>query len=103
MRESSCLKMIPFFSKKGAFISYFDPTGEKNEFKKFKNVKFSNSIKHACYKSDLIVIHTDWNEFKSLNFKKLVNKKNFSIYDLRNIYSPEIMKKLNIKYFGIGK
>ena len=103
MRESSCLKMIPFFSKKGAFISYFDPTGEKNEFKKFKNVKFSNSIKHACYKSDLIVIHTDWNEFKSLNFKKLVNKKNFSIYDLRNVYSPEKMKKLNIKYFGIGR
>ena len=66
MRESSCLKMIPFFSKKGAFISYYDPTGEKNEFKKFKNVKFTNSIKHACYKSDLIVIHTDWNEFKSL-------------------------------------
>ena len=103
MRESSCLKMIPFFSKKGAFISYFDPTGEKNEFKKFKNVKFSNSIKHACYKSDLIVIHTDWNEFKSLNFKKLVNKKNFFIYDLRNVYSPEKMKKLNIKYFGIGR
>ena len=103
MRGSSCLKMIPFFSKKGAFISYFDPTGEKNEFKKFKNVKFSNSIKHACYKSDLIVIHTDWNEFKFLNFKKLVNKKNFSIYDLRNVYSPEKMKKLNIKYFGIGR
>ena len=103
MRGSSCLKMIPFFSKKGAFISYFDPTGEKNEFKKIKNVKFSNSIKHACYKSDLIVIHTDWNEFKSLNFKKLVNKKNFSIYDLRNVYSPEKMKKLKIKYFSIGR
>ena len=103
MRESSSLKMIPFFSKKGAFISYFDPTGEKKEFKKFKNVKFTNSIKHACYKSDLIVIHTDWNEFKSLNFKKLVNKKDFFIYDLRNVYSPEKMKKLKIKYFGIGR
>ena len=69
----------------------------------FKNVKFLNSIKQACYKSDLIVIHTEWNEFKSLNFKKLVNKKNFVIYDLRNIYSTEKMKKLNIKYFGIGR
>ena len=103
IRESFCLKIIPFFSNKGSFISYIDPTGEKNEFKKFKNVKFSNSIKQACYKSDLIVIHTEWNEFKSLNFKKLVNKKNFAIYDLRNIYSPEKMKKLKIKYFGIGR
>ena len=76
---------------------------KKKNLEKFKNVKFSNSIKLACYKSDLIIIHTEWNEFKSLNFKKLVNKKNFTIYDLRNIYSPAKMKKLKIKYFGIGR
>ena len=103
MRGSSCLNMIPFLLNKGSFINYFDPTGEKNELKKFKNIKFSNSVKDACYKSDLIIIHTEWNEFKSLNFKKLVNKKNFTIYDFRNTYSPEKMKKLKIKYFSIGR
>tara|TARA_Y100000590_G_C15083373_1_gene774746 strand:- start:28 stop:603 length:576 start_codon:yes stop_codon:yes gene_type:complete len=103
MRESSSLKIIPFFSNKGAIVRYFDPTGEKKEFKKYKNVKFCNSIKRASFKSDLIIIHTEWNEFKSLNFKKLINKKNFSIYDLRNIYSLGKMKKLKIKYFGVGR
>ena len=103
MRESPCLKLIPFLSNKGSFINYFDPTGEKKELKKFKNVRFSNSVKHACYKSDLIIIHSEWNEFKSLNFNKLVNKKNYSIYDFRNTYSPEKMKKLKIKYFSIGR
>ena len=44
MRDSSSLKLIPFLSKKGAKIKYYDPTGSKKEFKKFKNVEFSNSI-----------------------------------------------------------
>ena len=103
MRGSSCLNLIPFLLNKGSFINYFDPTGEKKELKKFKNVRFSNSVKHACYKSDLIIIHSEWNEFKSLNFNKLVNKNNYSIYDFRNTYSPEKMKKLKIKYFSIGR
>ena len=36
MRDSSSLKMIPWLSKKGAIIRYFDPTGYKKEFKKLK-------------------------------------------------------------------
>ena len=76
MRESSSLNMIPFLSKKGAKIYYYDPTGKKKEFKNIKNVKFCNSIRSACNSCDLIIIHTEWNDFKSLNFKNLVNKKN---------------------------
>ena len=60
-------------------------------------------IKSACNKCDLIIIHTEWNDFKSLNFKNLVKKKNFIVYDMRNIYSPEKMFKNRIKYFGIGR
>ena len=37
------------------------------------------------------------------SFKKLVKKRNFKIYDMRNMYSPKKMKKLNINYFGIGR
>ena len=103
MRESSSLKMIPEFIKKGAFINYYDPSGKKKVFEKFKKVKFSKNIPAACFKSDLIIIHTDWNEFKNINFKRIVKKNNFKVYDMRNIYSPSKMKKAKIKYFGIGR
>ena len=103
MRESSSLKMIPFLSKKGSNIKYFDPTGKKKEFDKLKKVKFSKTINEACFKADLIIIHTEWNDFKSINFKSLVKKKKFIIYDMRNIYSAKKMKKAKIKYFGIGR
>ena len=102
MRDSSCLSMIPLLIKKGAKINYFDPTGEKKDFNKFKNVKFSNNINSAIKESDLIIIHTEWNDFKSINFKKEVNKKNFAIFAMRNIYSRTKMKDLKIKYYGIG-
>ena len=103
MRDSSCLTMIPTLIKKGALINYFDPTGEKNEFKKMKNVRFTNDINSAIKNVDLIIIHTEWNDFKSINFKKIVQKKNFRIFDMRNIYSSTKMKKLKIKYFAIGR
>ena len=102
MRDSSSLSMIPSLHKKGAKINYFDPTGEKNDFKKLKNVTFSNDIKSAISNSDLIIIHTEWNDFKSINFNKLVKNKNFKIFDMRNIYSAKKMTEQKIKYFAIG-
>jgi len=102
MRDSSSLSMIPVLLKKGAKINYFDPTGEKKDFKKFKNVVFSNNIKDAIKNSDLIIIHTEWNDFKAINFKKDVQNKKFSIFDMRNIYSVNKMKDQKIKYFSIG-
>ena len=103
MRDSSCIKMIPKLSKKGALINYYDPTGEKKEFKRIKNVIFKNSIKSACINSDLIIIHTEWNDFKSINFKKIMKNYKFKVFDMRNIYSFERMKKDKINYFSIGR
>ena len=103
MRDSSSTFMIPALVRKGAKIKYYDPTGKKEHFNKIKNVSFAPSIKLAMFDADLIVIHTEWNDFKSLNFKSLIKKKNFIVYDMRNIYLPSKMKKANIKYFGVGR
>jgi UDPglucose 6-dehydrogenase len=103
MRDSSCLSMIPSLIKKGAIINYYDPTGEKKEFKNKKNITFSKDIDAAIKKSDLIIIHTEWNDFKSINFRKTSLNKNVKIFDMRNIYSPVKMKKQKINYFAIGR
>ena len=103
MRDSSSLEMIPFLSKKGAQIKYYDPTGIKKEFKKIKNVNFSNSINEAVKGADLVILHTEWNDFKSINFKKLKPSKSLKIYDMRNIFSAIKIKSQGFKYFGIGR
>ena len=103
MREASSIPMINYLNKKNSIVRYYDPSGEKDEFKKLKNVKFFKDIPSACLNSDLVVLHTEWNDFKILNFKKLIKKKNFKIFDMRNIYSPTKMKNLKINYFGVGR
>jgi len=103
MRDSSSLTMIPKLSKKGAIIKYFDPTGCKKEFGKTKNVTYENSIKKSVEGSDLVIIHTEWNDFKSINYKNLSKGKKFIIYDMRNIYSPAKIKAQGFKYFSVGR
>ena len=103
MRDSSSLVMIPFLSKKGALIKYYDPTGSKKELEKIKNVSYVDSIKKAVENADLVILHTEWNDFKSINFKSLSKRKKFIIYDMRNIYSPHKIKNQGFKYFSIGR
>ena len=103
MRESSSLLMLGYLNKKGAKVRYYDPSGEKDEFKKLKNVLFVNNLNEACLKTDLIIIHTEWDEFKSIDFRKISRNKKLKIYDMRNLYSPKKMKNFGLNYYSIGR
>ena len=103
MREATSIPMIKYLNKKNSKIKYYDPSGEKVDFKDLKNVNYCNTISSACLNADMVILHTEWNDFKLLNFKKLVKKQRFKIYDMRNMYSPLRMKKLNIDYYGVGR
>ena len=103
MRDSSSLIMIPTLSKKGAKIKYYDPTGYKKEFRGLKNVSCEETIKDSIQRSDLVIIHTEWNDFKSINFKNFTKGKKFLIYDMRNICDPIKIKKQGFEYFSVGR
>ena len=99
MRDTQCLKIFPKLLNKGVMISYYDPTGEKKELKKIKFLKSSEEILNQ---NDLIVIHTEWDEFRSLNFKKAKSKK-IKIFDMRNLYQPDSFSNKKIIYYSIGR
>ena len=103
MREASSIPMIKYLNTKKSKVRYYDPSGEKKEFKNLKNVEYCKNISTACFNSDLVILHTEWNDFKFLNFKKLVKKTKFKIFDMRNIYSPSKMINLKIDYYGVGR
>ena len=103
MRDSMSLKIIPYLVKKGAIVSYYDPTGEKKEFENLSNCNFYMNINDAVKKADLIILHTEWDEFKSLNFNSLIKKRKTSLYDLRNLLNTEDIKAKNLEYFSIGR
>ncbi|MFN5132828.1 MAG: UDP-glucose dehydrogenase family protein, partial [Candidatus Fonsibacter sp.] len=73
LRDSSAINLISKFVKKGAKINYYEPTGSKEILDKHKNVKYFDDLYLAVKKVDLIIIHTEWDEFKNLNFSKIKN------------------------------
>ena len=95
--------MIKHLHKKGAKINYYDPSGIKSEFKSLKNVFFCKDIKKACSGIDLVIIHTEWEEFKVIEFNKLFKNRKIKIFDMRNLYSPSSMKKKGFLYYSIGR
>jgi UDPglucose 6-dehydrogenase len=103
MRDAASLYMIPYLLKKKAIVSYYDPTGKKSEFNKLINCIFYSDINKACKDADLIILHTEWDEFRSLNFSKIIKNKKIVLYDLRNLYNIDEMRRKKIKYFSIGR
>jgi len=103
MRETTSVPMISFLSKNGARINYYDPSGSKENLSRMKNVSFSKNINEVCKNVNLLIIHTEWEEFKALDFKKLSKNKKMKIYDMRNIYDVDLMKKIGFNYHSIGR
>ena len=104
IRESTSIKLAKYLYEKGNTINCFDPIAISNAKKEFKNFNYFDSAYEACKNSDAIIIGTEWNEFRALNFNeisKLVKKK--KIFDLRNIYNPVQLTKIGYEYYGTGK
>ena len=105
LRESPSLEIIPRLRKLGVKIHAHDPAFNSEFFKikEFDKVKWYGNVLDAIKNADLLVIHTEWNEYRGLDLLKVKKElKNPIILDLRNIFNLDDMKKFNIKYYGIG-
>ena len=104
MREDPSLILIPDLIKKGLNLSIYDPKGKSEASTLIDNVTWKNSAYEVAENSNCIIILTEWQEFKDLDLEKLRNlMKRPLIYDFRNIFDPDSMKKLGFEYFSIGR
>ncbi len=104
IRESSSIRLATYLYEKGYNINCFDPVAMGNAKKDFSNFNYFNSAYEACNNVEAIVIGTEWNEFRDLNFLEISKKvKNKIIFDLRNIYNRSELESLGFKYYGTGK
>ncbi len=57
----------------------------------------------ACKGADALVINTEWNEYRQPDFNKIKELMTGKvIFDGRNLYKPDVLKDLGLKYFGVG-
>jgi len=104
IRFAPSLDIIQALSKEGARIQVFDPQAMEKAKKVLKGVKFCKDSYEAAKGADCLVVVTEWNEFKELDFKKIKKMlKQPLVIDGRNIYDPAVMKKLGFKYICVGR
>ena len=104
IRDSSSIKLANYLFEKGYQIHCFDPVAMDNAKKEFNHFRYFESAFEACNNTNAIIIGTEWNEFRALNFSeisKIVKTK--KVFDLRNIYNALELEKLGFKYYGTGK
>ena len=103
VRDSTSLKIAKLLHHAGIRIKSYDPEAMDNAKIENAEIILCSSAYEACKDSKAIIIGTEWNEFRALDFLKIKSSKhNLVIFDLRNIYNAKEFKDIGIQYFGTG-
>ena len=105
LREAPSVEIIETLKKEGVHVKAYDPVAmDKARVVLGKDIKFCKDAYEVAKDSDFLVVVTEWNEFKELDFKKIKKlMRQPVIIDGRNIYDPKEMKDLGFQYVGIGR
>lgn len=104
MRFAPSIDIISGLQREGAQIKVYDPKAMQKAEGIIKNIAYCSNPYDAAKDADALVIITEWEEFKKLDFKRLNSlMKNPLIIDGRNIYNPEDLKKEGFMYVSIGR
>jgi UDPglucose 6-dehydrogenase len=103
MRDAPSLVIVPHLQAKGAVIRAFDPEGGK-EARKLLNIELCKDTYDALDGADGVVILTEWNEFRALDFARVKSLlKSPLMVDLRNIYRPAAAAAAGFTYVSVGR
>ncbi len=104
MRDAKSIEIIKIMLSGGARIKAYDPVAMENARKIIPHIEYCESSYKAAYKADAIAIVTEWREFKLLNMERIKTVMNRPvIFDARNIYDPEKIRKIGFEYYSIGR
>ncbi|MFH1888529.1 MAG: UDP-glucose/GDP-mannose dehydrogenase family protein [Candidatus Omnitrophota bacterium] len=104
IRNAPSIEIIRALQSEGAKVKVYDPSATAKTLQAIGKVRFCKDPYEACKGSDCLLIVTEWNEFKELDFSRVRRLlKRPLIIDGRNIYDPQRIKKLGFTYIGIGR
>ena len=108
MREAPAISVIGQLADQGARLRVFDPEAMEEARKALakwnKNIAYCRKSYEACEGAEALILITEWNEFREPDFERLRGlMRRPVIFDGRNIYNPDLLKKLGFSYFGVGR
>ena len=104
IRESSSINMINSLVSKGVSINAYDPIANNEMGKIINNINYFDNLYDAVNNVDGVVVMTEWNEFRSLDLKKIKSKMSGNIFlDTRNIISMNELSSIGFVYDNVGR
>lgn len=104
MRESPSLDIIPALQKAGGIVHAYDPKGMPEAREMLRDVQFHDDAYGPMKNADVLVIITEWNQFRALDMAKVKSLMKVPLMvDLRNIYNQADMEEKGFTHIGIGR
>ena len=105
MREAKSVEVVALLHEAGAKIKAYDPVATENARRLLpREVTYCASPYEAAEKADALALVTEWNEFKFLNLERLRSlMRRPVIFDGRNLYEPDRMRRLGFEYYSVGR
>lgn len=104
VRYSPSIRTIELLRQQGVNVKAYDPIAAENMCKIFPDLECYNSAYEAATDADAVIIMTDWDQIKQIDFARLKRvMRNAIIVDARNIVNPEILKQLGFACDAIGQ
>ncbi|HEY4693115.1 MAG TPA: UDP-glucose/GDP-mannose dehydrogenase family protein [Bellilinea sp.] len=104
IREAPALELIHLLENEGATVQAYDPQAMENARSVLPQTRLVNTPYEVAEGADALVLATEWNEFKQLDFERVKGlMRGNLVLDGRNQWDCERLKGLGFKYFGIGR
>jgi UDPglucose 6-dehydrogenase len=104
MREAPGTEIIHLLINEGATVKGYDPQAMENAAKELPKVKLCENPYQTAEGTDALVLATEWNEFKQLDFEKILKLMHTPVLvDGRNLWDSTYLRGLGFTYFGIGQ
>jgi len=104
IREAPALDIIHLMQNEGAIIRAYDPQAMDNARSILKKTTLCEGPYQVAEGADALVLATEWNEFKQLDFGKIkASMRGSIILDGRNLWDGETLRALGFTYFGMGR
>lgn len=104
IRESPAVRITRMLVERGADVTAYDPQAMENAGLELEGVAFADSAYDAIEGADVMVLLTEWDEFKWLDYERVKElMKSPLIVDTRNCLDPAVLRKLGFTYEGVGR
>lgn len=104
VREAPSLAIVPLLQEDGAHIAAYDPAAMEEAAHILEDVEWCKDPYEVATNADVLVILTEWNEFRALDLKRIAGiMKQKRLVDLRNIYKPTETKEHGFEYVSVGR